>query len=118
MGDDTTLLYDVELPSSMIKICKNHGKEKGGPWECHSATNFFGWEADRVVAVTGGGYILEPATRGRTELILILAEPEEQECKEDYQETKGNIKDAADEGLVDVKVIENGNSCVYCCNVM
>ena len=25
-------------------------KEAGGPWDCYQAYNFFGWEAERVVA--------------------------------------------------------------------
>ena len=79
---------------------------------------------------------------------LILAEPEEEEDKEYYQKIQVAIKAAADEGLidleaiesenqientsntttedtlrclkidVDVEVIENENSCVFCCNVM
>ena len=64
MGDEATLLYDMDLPFSMKEICESHGKEKGGPWECYNAGNFFGWEAERVVAVTTGGVdILEGATR-------------------------------------------------------
>ena len=77
---------------------------------------------------------------------LILAEPEEEEDKEYYQKIQVAIKAAADEGLVDleviesenqientsnpatedaqtdvnvdVDVIENENGCVYCGNVM
>ena len=98
LGDDATLLYDPFLPSSMKEICESHGKEKGGPWECYHAQNFYGWEAERVVVVTTGlGFILEMATRAKTELILILA------TEGSFQE---NIKRAANEGLVDFKVIE------------
>ena len=58
----------------MKKICESHGKKKGGPWESYNAGNFYGWEAERVVAVTTGrGNIPEQATRAKTELILILA---------------------------------------------
>ena len=84
------------------------------------------------------------ATRAKRELILILAEPEKEEYKENYQKFQVMIKDAADEGLVDlevidsvnqienpfntatedtqtdvdIEVIENGNKCVNCCNFM
>ena len=146
LGDDATLLYDeYDLPSSMKAICKRHGKEKGGPWECYNASNFFGWEAERVVAVTTGrGNIPEQATRTKTELILVLAEPEEEERKTYYKRIREVIKAAADEGLVDleaiesenqientsntatedtqsdadVEVIENENDCIHCCNAM
>ena len=72
LGDDATLLYDDDLSSSMIEICESHGKEKGGPWECYHAGDFYGWEAERVVAVTTGCrfIIVELAMRAKTELIL------------------------------------------------
>ena len=66
LGDDATLLDDYLLPSSMKKICDSYRKEKGGPWECYYANNFYGWEADRVVAVTTGCNILEVVTRAKT----------------------------------------------------
>merc|ERR1711963_1096146 len=93
----------------MIEICESHGKVKGGPWECYNALNFFGWEAQKVVAVTTGLDILEEATRAKTELILILAEPEKEEHKKFYQKIQAMIKAAEDEGLVDVQVIESEN---------
>ena len=96
----------------MKEICKSHWKEKGGPWECYKAHNFFGWEAERVVAVTTGGYyMLKEATRAKTELILIIA-------------AEGRFKEiimaAANEGLVDVEdnQIEDKPSCVLCCSMM
>ena len=108
MGDDATLLYDPLLPSSMKEICKSYGKEKEGPWECYDASIFFGWEAERVVAVTTGGYnLLEMTTRAMTELILILVEPEKEKHKKSYQRFQVAIKAAADEGLVDIQVIKS-----------
>ena len=38
------------------------------------AEDFFGWEADRVIAVTGGDYIMELMTRARTRLCGVLVE--------------------------------------------
>ena len=75
LGDDATLLYDPLVPSSMIEICKSHGKEKGGPWECYHAFNFFGWEAERVVAVTNGYDMMEMITRARTHLAFLPCPP-------------------------------------------
>ena len=49
--------------------------------------------------------VLEEATRAKTELILIIAEPEEEKWKKDHQKLQVMIKTAADEGLVDVEVI-------------
>ena len=82
----------------MEEICESHGKEKGGPWECYKADDFYGCEAERVVAVTSRDNILEMATRARTELILIIAN--EGRLQED-------VKAAADKGLVDFEVIES-----------
>jgi len=102
MGDEATLLYDMDLPFSMKEICESHGKEKGGPWECYNAGNFFGWEAEKVVAVTTGLDILEQATRAKIELILIIAKPH-------YPRVRKNLEAAAEEGLIDVEVIESEN---------
>ena len=94
----------------MIEICESHGKEKGGPWECYNAENFFGWEAERVVAVTTGvASFLEMTTRAKRELILILVEPEREEDREWYQRIQVAIKAAEDVGLVDLQVRESEN---------
>merc|ERR1719510_2060093 len=75
IGDDVTLLYDSFVPSSMREICASTGKEKGRSWDCLDAWNFYGWEADTVVAVTGGGLdTLEMVTRVKTQMIVILVE--------------------------------------------
>ena len=120
LGDEATLLYEWNLPSSMEEICKSHGKEKGGPWECYDAANFYGWEAERVVAVTTGWNILEKATRAKTELILIIAELDKGEAKKNsgrrrrqsvyYKNIQEKIEAASDVGLVDVEVIESTNN--------
>ena len=48
----------------------------GGPWEYYDASDIFGWEGSRVVAVTTGtNYCtLEMVTRAKTDLIIILFE--------------------------------------------
>ena len=53
LGDNATILYDSDLPNSMEKMVKKQGKMAGGPWDCYSARDFYGWEAERVVVVTG-----------------------------------------------------------------
>ena len=103
MGTEATLLYDdYSLPTSTQEICESHNKIKGGPWECHRAWNFFGWEAEKVIAVVGGpGPTIEMITRARTRLILILAEPKR--AKEWYTETQNWFRAAANSGLLDLQ---------------
>ena len=121
LGDNATLLFDPLLPSSLKEICERHGNEKGGPWECYIATHFYGWEAEKVVAVaTGrGAIILEQATRAKTELILIIAESEgafkklRQDYTEYYPRLQKTIKAAADKDLLDVKVVKGKKPIVY-----
>ena len=45
--------------------------EAGGPWDCYHARKYYGWEAERVVAVTGGDNIMELITRARTQLYVV-----------------------------------------------
>ena len=73
MGDNaTTILYD-QIPRLMREIVKTQGKDMGGPWDCYEAHEFFGSEADRVVAVIDGFYMMEMITRARIRLAVILA---------------------------------------------
>ena len=104
-GDDATLLYDGFLPSSMREICQRNGKEKGGSWECCDAFEFIGWESNKVVAITTGRLdTLEMATRAKTQLILILAEPAEEYhyFKQFYDDYQRHFHAAADKGLVEL----------------
>merc|ERR1712079_318374 len=72
LGDNVTILYDNDIPRSIEKMVKDQGKEAGGPWDCYDAEGFYGWEAERVVAVTRGDDIMEMITRARTHLAVIL----------------------------------------------
>ena len=102
-GNDATLLIDAFLPSSMIEICESNGKKKGGPWECYFAYNFFGWEADRVVAVTvGGNRTLEMMTRAKTQLIVILVDCVDCDSRRFYKNSQKHFQDAAAKGLVEL----------------
>ena len=58
----------------MEKMVKDQGKETGGPWDCHYGRNFYGWEAERVVAVTCGSNIMERISRARSHLAVILVD--------------------------------------------
>ena len=80
----------------MKKLVKKQGKEAGGPWECYRARDFFGWEADRVVAVTYGGNIMEMITRAKTLLAVIIVDDDD-----DYAKTQEYFQQAADQGLIE-----------------
>lgn len=62
-----------------------------------------------MVAVPTGVGFLEQATRAKRELILILAEAVEEEKKKYFRAIQVVIKAAADEGLVDLEVLESEN---------
>ena len=62
-----------------------------------------------MVVVTSGNHILETATRAKRELILIIAESKKEKYKKSYQRFQLALKAAADEGLVDMEVIEREN---------
>ena len=67
-----------------------------GPWDYNSATDFYGWEADRVVAVTSGRSVMELITRARTHLAVILVEGMFAD------KTKKHLQQAGELGLVDI----------------
>ena len=95
VGDNTTILHDVKIPPLIKEKVKEKGKEAGGPWECHEARNYFGWESDSVVAVTSGAYTMEQITRAKSRLFVIIVEGG------GYASTKEYFKQAKNEGLVD-----------------
>ena len=73
------------------------GKEAGGAWDCYEADNFYGWEAEKVVAVTSGRRIMELITRARTMLHIIFTHDDA------LAETKGYFQQASAKGLVEIK---------------
>ena len=78
-------------------MVKEQGKKAGGPWDCYNANNFYGWEAERVVAVTGGNSFMELITRARTHLSVILVDD-----SSSYAATKEYFQQAADLGLIEM----------------
>ena len=93
LGDNVTILHHAPPIKSIEKLVKDQGKEAGGPWDCHHAAGFYGWEAERVVAVDDGMSTMEMITRARTHLAVITVED---------TLTKKYFQQAAEEGLVDV----------------
>ena len=76
-------------------MVKNQGKEAGGPWDCYQARDFYGWEAERVAAVTTGGHVLEMITRARTHLAVIL-------LVDNHYDTREHFLQAESKGLIDI----------------
>ena len=62
-----------------------------------------------VAVVDGSGSTLEMATRAKTQLILILAEPEREDWKKSYADYQKHFQAAADKGLVELVASANGN---------
>ena len=116
LGDNVTILYDrSKIPLSMKKIVMKQGKEEGGRWDYYKANDFYGWEAQKVVAVFAGDLLMEQITRAKTNLAVILVNYDNDD---DYSKTKEHFQRAAKEGLVDivnlaasnVALDEDGNS--------
>ena len=101
LGDKATILY-THLPSSMQKMVREQGKETGGAWDCYYAYNFYGWEADRVVAVTNGGNLMELITRAKTHLCVILVEGDQWDVAHHYAKTKADFQQATEQGLAEM----------------
>ena len=96
MGDNaTTLLYD-QIPRLMREKVKRQVKDMGRPWDCFDAHEFFGSEADRVVAVINGCYMMEMITRARIRLAVILA------TNDVNSNIRKHFQEAASLGLVDI----------------
>ena len=101
LGDNATILY-AGLSDSMKMMVKEQGKEAGGPWACYRAGNFYGWEADQVVAVTTGYSTIELITRAKTRLIFILTSRDS--YYEKYEKTKQYFQLVSAQGLVEIKL--------------
>ena len=98
MGDHATILHEEDgLPNWIKKHLKLQRIEAQGTWECHPAPNFYGGEAEKVVAVTVGDHIMELITRAKTNLSVILVGTNFK-----YEETKEYFQQAADHGLVEI----------------
>jgi len=96
LGKDATILYSAESHKTKIKeMLKKQHAEDGKQWECYHSDNFFGWEAERVVAVTDGTNIMEMITRAQLSLCVILADSSEAKID--------NFRQAAQEGLIEMR---------------
>ena len=75
-------------------------KAAGAHWDCYHAWNFYGWEAEQVVIVTGGGNnLMESITRAKTKLYIVLVDSGSINF---YSKTKGYFQKAVEEGLVEI----------------
>ena len=66
LGDNVTILYNLQLAHSIKKAVKEQGK--------YPARNFYGWESEKLEAVTYGDHLVEQISRAPTHLVAILAE--------------------------------------------
>ena len=74
-------------------------REAVGSSKCYNACGFYGWEAERVVAVTSGGSrLVEMITWARIHLAVVLVD-----CGLDdlYEKAVEQFQQAVDEGLVE-----------------
>ena len=95
LGDNVTVLYDGFNRERIEKWVK----AAGAHWDCYSALNFYGWEDQRVVIVSGGD-LMEQITRAKTKLYILL---EDDGYGDDYyySKTKGYFQQTAEKGLVE-----------------
>ena len=105
LGDDATILYYWNLPTSIKKMVKKQEQKEGGPWKGNSAGNFYGWEANKIVAVTSGESVMELITRAQTCLCVILVEG-----VIFYEEIKNYFHQAADAGLIEMQNVDTDDS--------
>jgi len=93
LGDNATILHGLTWSEYVLRVTlKKQSKRFGGLWE---VKNFYGWEADKVVAVVSwyrpDHSIAELISRARTHLAVILVGGGEHQY---FQQAK-------DKGLVD-----------------
>ena len=104
LGMDVTILRETFLVKAYLGPGRTSLITEGNS---NTADSFYGWEADRVVAVTMGHSIMESITRARTHLAVILFEnPVDADSaivKEEslYIKTKKIFLEAVHQGLVD-----------------
>ena len=106
MGDEVTILHDNDISSEDLKTVKGMTTsqsrgEEGSHWKCYIADNFYGWEEDKIVAVSTGFSILEMITRARNRLCVVMVDSKLESRGLGYNEvyTRGFQK-AVQEGLV------------------
>ena len=106
LGDEVTILHDNDISLEDLKTVQGmttfqSGGKEGSQWKCYNADNFYGWEADNIVAVSTGSSILEMITRARNRLCVVMVDSKLESRGLGYNEvyTRGFQK-AVQEGLV------------------
>ena len=104
LGDEVTILHDNDITSEDLKTVQGMttsepGVVEGSQWKCYNAENFYGWEADKVVAVSTGFSILEMITRARNRLCVVMVDSKLELTRHKEVWTRGFQK-AVQEGLV------------------
>ena len=115
LGDNATILYDTY---THLRPIENWMKATGAHWDRYDAHNFYGWEADTVIAVLSTqGSLMELLTRAKTKLYILLVDYDDNVVDSDdsdydddghYQmcaTIRGYFYQAAEQGLVEMKII-------------
>ena len=106
LGDKVTILHDNDISSEDLKTVQGMttsqtGGEESSHWKYYNADNFYGWEADRIVAVSTGFSILEMITRARTHLYVVMVASKLESTSLRYNDVcKCGFQKAVQEGLV------------------
>ena len=101
-----TILHDNDISPEDLKTVQGmttsqSGGEEGSQWKCYNADNFYGWEADNIVAVSTGVSILEMITRARNHLCVVMVDSKLKSTSLGYNEfCKLGFQNAFQEGLV------------------
>ena len=96
MGDISIILYNDSILGSVRRCIQLSG------WPIKDQARFYGWEAEKVVVVTCGFDIMEPITRARTHLAVILTENDFAANDLYYSKTKEHFQQAAEARLVEM----------------
>ena len=97
-----TILHDDDISTEDRKTVQGMtASQMGGlQWKCYNAQNFYGWEADKVVAVTTGASTLEMITRARSQLCVVMVNSSLESPRLHYNENcTRSFQEAVQEGL-------------------
>ena len=114
-GKNATVIYDDMNTIEHVIIdnsIKKQGKQSGGSWDTFISSNFYGWEAERVIAMTWGQHLMELITRAKSHLAVVLFDVDTKDLAGNscdyfghYAKTQKYLHLAAEQGLVEWKFL-------------
>ena len=110
-GKETaTILYEIRMSAyeESHRTTTNEWMQAAGVhWDCSERNNFYGWEFEKVIVVTGGIHVSELITRAKTMLYILLVADDYVDVDVvndgDYFKCKRYFQQAAEQGLVEMK---------------